>query len=180
MNRGYFMPGIAEPLKLHINHGMVAALLIFSASAYAAPQNGIGAYAGIIAATEGGTGSSGLSLGMDAQFALSENLSLNPYLMLSAERDASSAGVADGLAGLQLRRWFGTWFAGGHMFEHDRVVYSNGSVQSSAYGIAGGLLAGVEYANGWGAEVQADLLESSNTSDNKRNAIRLNLTYRWF
>lgn len=163
-----------------VNYCLQTALLVYSATVFATPQNGIGAYGGFISATEGSTGSSGLSLGMDAQFAVSENWSLNPYLMLSAERDSDSASRADGLAGLQLRRWFGEWFVGGHMFDHDRIVYSNGNTQYSAYGVAWGMLAGVEYANGWGAEVQTDTFESSNTSGILRNAIRLNLTYRWY
>jgi hypothetical protein len=163
-----------------VHYWLQATLLMFSASAFAAPQNGIGAYGGLISATEGSSGSNGLSLGMDAQFAVSENWSLNPYLMLSAERDSDSASRADGLAGLQLRRWFGEWFVGGHIFEHDRIVYSNGNAQYSAYGVAVGVLAGVEYTNGWGAEVQTDSFESSNTSGIQRNAIRLNLSYRWY
>jgi hypothetical protein len=169
----------------HLCTGFIAASAIFSGIAAAAPQNGIGTYVGLISATEGGSRSKGLSLGMDAQFTINDNWSVVPYLMVSAERDSASRTVADGLAGLQARRWFGDWFVGGHVFDHDWIVFSNGKVQCSAYGsfgLAMGVLAGFEYASGWGAEVQTDSLESvcyNTTTDIRRNAVRLHLTYRW-
>ncbi len=162
---------------------LTAAFIAVSASCTgivsASPQNGIGVYAGGITATENGSTSNGVSLGTDAQFVLNDNWSLNPYLMISAERDSNSRTIADGLAGLQARRWFGDWFIGGQVFEHDRIVSGNGNVQSSAYGAAAGVLAGVEYANGWGAEMQTDSFESTNTPGVRRNAVRLHVTYRW-
>jgi hypothetical protein len=165
--------------RKHLCTGFIAASAICSGIAAAAPQNGIGTYVGLISATEGGSGSKGLSLGMDAQFTINDNWSLAPYLMVSDERDSASRTVADALVGLQVRRWFGDWFVGAHVFEHDRIVSGNGNVQSSAYGTAPGVLAGFEYASGWGAEVQTDSFESTNTSGIRRNAVRLHLTYRW-
>lgn len=159
--------------------GFIAALAICSGIASAAPQNGIGAYAGVVSAKEGEVDSSGLSLGMDAQFAVNEDWSLVPYLMLSDERDSASRTVADGLVGLQARRWLDGWFVGGQFFVHDRIIFDNGIVQYSAYGFAMGVVAGFEGANGWGAEVQTDSFESSNTRGAARNAVRLHLTYRW-
>lgn len=159
--------------------GFVAASAICCGVASAAPQNGIGAYAGLIGATENGTTSKGLSLGVGAQFVISNEWSLNPYLLVSAERAPDSKTVSDGLAGLHLRRWFGDWFVGAQVFVHDRIVSGSGNVQSSAYGLAAGALAGFEYASGWGAEVQTDSFESTNTTGVRRNAIRLHLTYRW-
>jgi hypothetical protein len=157
----------------------ITIMAIAAPAARAAPQNGMGVYVGVIGATEDGVSSNGLSAGVDAQFMLNDVWSVAPYLMLSAERDANSNTIADGLAGLPLRRWYGDWFAGVQAFEHDRIVINNGTVQSSAYGLSGGVVAGFEYANGWGAEAQADLYESTNTVGAKRNALRLHLTYRW-
>ncbi|MES1981819.1 MAG: hypothetical protein V4443_05015 [Pseudomonadota bacterium] len=159
--------------------GCIALSLTSLQTASASPQNGIGAYAGVISATEAGSASTGLSAGVDAQFVINDRWSLSPYLLISAERNSASTSVADGLAGVHVKRWFGDWFAGAQIFEHDRVIYGNGNAQSSAYGLGMGLLAGFEYASGWGAQVQADLLESSNISSSQRNAVRLHLVYRW-
>lgn len=156
----------------------VAASAICSGIAAAGPQNGFGAYVGLIGATEGPASTKGLSLGMDAQFSSKDNWSLNPYLMVSAERDSASRSLADGLAGLQIRRWFDDWFAGVHGFVHDRLVFAHGSVQSSSYGPGLGVVAGFELADGWGTELQTNLFESTATSDT-RNALQLSLTYRW-
>lgn len=166
--------------KTYLRIGLIAASVFLSGIAVAAPQNGIGVYLGMIGATQNNSvNSSGLSLGVDAQFVLNDNWSLAPYLMVSSERDNASHTVSDGLAGVSLRRWFGEWFAGPQVFEHDLIVMSNGTVNSSAYGLSGGLVAGFEYANGWGAEAQADLFESTMVRGVQRNALRLHLTYRW-
>jgi len=156
----------------------LAASAICSGIAAAGPQNGFGAYVGLIGAAEGQSNTKGLSLGMDAQFTSKDNWSLNPYLMVSGERDSASRSLADGLAGLQIRRWFDDWFVGVHGFVHDRLVFAGGSVQSSSYGPGMGVVAGLELADGWGAELQTNLFESTATSDT-RNALQLSLTYRW-
>lgn len=157
---------------------LIAVSPICVVTAEAAPQNGMGAYVGLIGASEGGVGSGGLSLGMDAQFVIDDKWSLNPYLMLSAEKNSNSKNVSDTLVGLPVRRWFDEWFVGVHVFEHDRLLIDSGRVTSSAYGLGTGVLAGVEYANGWGAEVQADMFEFIGAGV-FRNAVRLHLTYRW-
>jgi hypothetical protein len=157
----------------------IAVLVICSGIAAADPQNGIGAYVGLIGAKEGGSESKGLSLGMDAQFASKDKWSLNPYLMVSAERDSASKTLADGLAGLQVRRWFDDWFVGGQFFVHDTLVFSNSTVQSSTYGPGMGIVSGFEYANGWGVEVQSESFEYASQGV-PRNAVRLHLTYRWY
>jgi hypothetical protein len=154
--------------------------LFNSAMSLASPQNGFGSYGGLISATEGGSSSKGLSLGADAQFVVTDKWSLNPYLMLSAEKNSASNNISDALVGLQARYWFSEWFIGGHIFEHDRIIYGNGNTQNSAYGVAGGMLAGFENSNGWGSEVQTDFFETAYPTSVKRNAIRLNLTYRWY
>jgi hypothetical protein len=148
--------------------------------AFAGPANGIGFYGGVIGASQAGVQSKGLSLGVDAQFMVNDNWSVNPYLMASAERDPDSTSLADGLAGVQLRRWFGDWFVGGHMFEHDLITFRDGRVSSSAYGLAFGPVAGFENAAGWGAAIQLDAFESTIEKGVRRNAVRLHLTHRWY
>lgn len=158
---------------------IIAALLVCSKFAAAVPQNGFGIEGGLIGASADGSQSNGLSLGMDAQLVVNDNWSLNPYLMLSLEQNSSAQKMSDGLAGLSIRRWFDEWFVGGHVFEHDLIVFENGTVQTSSYGIGSGLQVGFELANGWGAELQADMFESTISKGVQRNAIRAHLTYRW-
>ena len=157
----------------------IVGLMICSGIALADPQNGIGVYVGLVGATEDGSESKGLSLGMDAQFANKGKWSLNPYLMISDERDSDSRNLSDGLAGLQIRRWFDNWFVGGQFFVHDTLVFNNSTVQSSTYGPGMGVVAGLEYTNGWGVEVQSESFEYA-SQGMPRNAVRLHLTYRWY
>ncbi len=159
--------------------GFIVTAAICPGIAAAVPQNGIGAYVGLISASEGGSESKGLSLGMDAQFVSNDYWSFNPYLMASDERDSASRTLADGLAGIQVRRWFDDWFVGGQFFVHDRLIFGSGNVQSSTYGPAVGAVAGFEFAGGWGAEVQSDSFEPTSPGI-RRNAVRLQMTYRWY
>jgi len=161
----------------HVFTCLIAASVLGSQLASADPQNGMGAYAGLIGATENSVGSNGLSLGLDAQFVINDRWSLNPYMLISAERDINSKNVSDGLVGLPVRRWLGEWFVGAHVFEHDRVFIDNGRATDSAYGLGAGVLAGVEYSNGWGAEVQTN--SEFIRPGIQRHALRLHLTYRW-
>lgn len=154
-------------------------LLFGCTSVVADPQNGFGVYAGVISAKEGSLSSHGLSLGADAQFTFSEQWSLVPYLMVSRESSGTAWSVSDDLAGLQVRRWFGEVFLGVQGLVHARLLLSNGTVERSAYGPAGGLVGGVELASGWGFELQTDWLENTNTIGTRRNAVRAHLTYRW-
>ena len=163
---------------------LFASCIVFAtccpAIAYAVPQNGFGVYGGLIGATENGVTSNGLSIGVDAQFVINDSWSLNSFLMTSAENSSVSTTVSDELAGMQVRRWFGEWFVGGQIFAHDRLIVGNGTTQNSAYGAAPGALAGIEYASGWGGEIQVDAFENSMTPGVLRNAVRLHLTYRWY
>lgn len=175
--------GNAIKSKAYLNLSFLITLVatsVFAVPAFASPKNGFGAYGGVIAASENGISSKGLSLGADAQFTINEAWSLNPYLMASVERSSSSNTVSDELVGVQLRYWFSEWFIGGHIFEHDRVFFGNGSSQNSSYGPAFGVVAGLESSTGWGALMQTDTFESTSVSGVKRNAFRLSLTYRWY
>ena len=61
---------------------LIVTLALCSGMVTAEPLNGIGTYVGLVGATENGVGSSGLSLGADAQFTINDNWSLVPYLMI--------------------------------------------------------------------------------------------------
>lgn len=169
--------------RMWSRYGYMSCMLIVAYSpaiTYAEPQNGFGVYAGVIGATEGNVINRGVSLGVDAQFVINDKWSLNPYLMASAERSSVSTTASDELIGLQLRRWLGEWFIGVQSIVHDRLAFAGGQVQNSAYGVSPGFVAGFEAANGWGTEIQTDLLESTNTPGVWRNAVRWHLTYRWY
>lgn len=166
--------------RQYLHTSCVLVVACCPAIAHAEPKNGFGVYGGVIGASENGVTSKGVSVGLDAQFTLDDNWSLNPYLMASAEHSSVSTTVSDELVGLQVRRWFGDWFIGGQVNAHDRLIIGNGTTQSSAYGVAPGVLLGFEYASGWGAEIQADMFENSTTAGTMRNALRLHLTYRWY
>jgi len=155
----------------------IVASILAAQPLLAEPQNGIGAYVGLIGATENNVNSGGLSLGLDAQFAINNDWSLNPYMLISAEKNANSQNVSDGMVGLPVRHWLGEWFVGGHVFEHVRVLIDNGRAADSAYGLGAGVMAGFEYANGWGAEVQTD--SELIRPGIQRHALRFHLTYRW-
>lgn len=164
-------------LQRQIIFYFLVASIMLSRATLAEPQNGLGAYVGMIGASESGVASGGLSLGLDAQFVINERWSFNPYMQVSAEKNANSKYVADGMVGLPVRRWLGEWFIGAHVFAYDRVLIDNGRAYDSAYGIGAGVQAGFEYSNGWGAEIQtnSELIRPGI----QRHALRLHLTYRW-
>jgi hypothetical protein len=157
---------------------LVAACIASSAS-LAGPANGAAVLAGGIAAREGEMSSRGLSIGADAQFVFGDHWSFNPTIMLSAERESASRRISDGIAGLQLRRWMGDWFAGAHFFAHVRAIVVDNTITRTNYGPAGGVVAGFERSSGWGAAIQIDAFENTNVQGTFRNAVRLHLTHRW-
>lgn len=171
---------IASNWRQYLFNGCIVFAACCPVIVFADPQNGFGAYAGFVGASENGVNSNGISIGADAQFTINDKWSLNPYLMASAEHSSASTTVSDELVGMQLRRWFGDWFAGVQLFSHDRLTIANGTTQNSAYGAAPGVLAGIEYPSGWGAEIQADAFENTTIPGVSRNAVRLHLTYRWY
>jgi hypothetical protein len=152
---------------------------IAATPARAAPENGVGLMLGAVAAREDTMNSAGVSVGLDAQFAVDERWSLNPTLLASAEQASSQWKVSDGMVGLQVRRWFRAAYVGLHAFYHVRVIVRDGTVSNSAYGVAGGLVGGYEGPSGWGAQVQLDALENSGVPSVYRNAVRAHATYRW-
>ena len=84
--------------------------------------------------------SSGVSLGIDYQFALGESFSLNPFLMSAGER--VSGGITDttsghGILGIEGRYWLNNeYFLGAHVGSYSEVLQSNSSnVSTSASGL---------------------------------------------
>ena len=160
----------------------LAALLALAPILQAGPANGFGLALGGVSANQGGRSSSGLSLDADAQFSLNSHWSLNPFLMVSLEKDSGSPrqNLSDNLGGIQVRRWFGQVYLGPQVFFHDRLLYSGGTVSSSQYGPGVGLEAGWEGSNGLTLGAQLDTLEGQflNPGD-RRSAVRAHVGYRW-
>lgn len=166
-------------------------IILISGLAQANPQNGFGLNAGLSSSNmtpQNGSStysSSGLSLGADYQFALSDQLSLSPFLMTSGESSSvSNVSVGHGILGLQLRYWVGNMFFGGHLASYSEVqTLTIGAVTVSTSGAGGGagLVAGWENPNG--GFFAMGQLDSANihfsNSDTKLSGFRLSVGYRW-
>jgi hypothetical protein len=159
--------------------------VLFTGTALAEPRNGFGLNAGLASHSMDDPGgsykSSGLSLGLDYQFVLSDIFSVSPFLMTSAETsDISGVSMGHGILGVQLRYWAGDFFFGGHLGGYSEVG-TNGSISISANGSGAGLVAGWE--NHAGGLYFMGQLDSANLKydywDAKLSAFRFSVGYRW-
>jgi hypothetical protein len=170
------------------NTAVLFALL--TCSAVAEPKNGFSLNGGLTSSNRDcgvcdGADSSGLSFGMDYQYALSGKMSFNPFLMISAE-NSSSVNLSEthfdhGILGAQLRYWHGDVFFGGHLGIYTEVI-SGGSLSQSGSGIGAGLVAGWEMPEGgWYLMGQLDsaTMKYSGIEDIKTTALRYSVGYRW-
>jgi hypothetical protein len=177
---------------------LILALLVLKGSdAIAAPTNGFSLNAGVVndsmAATYVATGnafsysSSGLSLGMDYQAAISPDVSINPFLMSSSESSAgdlkSGTSVGHGIMGLQLRYWLNDFFVGGHVARYSEALLNSASNPSSTGGSGNGagIVVGWEPSNSnWYLMGQYDSAKV-NYSDVNVNltGFRVSIGYRW-
>lgn len=149
-----------------------------------AADNGFGVYLGGVHSNDSdayGT-SKGFAVGVDAQFVVNDDWSLNPYLILSSETTDSSLDVLNGEGGLQARYWIGSWFLGPQFLFHDTLLKQGGTVGQSLYGPAVGFSAGWEGSNGWSVVLEANALENGTTQSvpkNNRSDVLLLVGYRW-
>ena len=172
---------------------LISSALLFASlagTAAAEPKNGFGLNAGLASHSMNDPGSSyssaGLSIGVDYQIALSDKLSINPFLMSSGETtNASGITAGHGILGVQLRYWVDDMFFGGHLGGYSEVqTASSGSFSVSASGSGGGagLVAGWEKPDG-GLYVMGQLdsatIKYSGFADTKLSAFRLSAGYRW-
>jgi len=172
--------------NLLLNTAMLFALL--TGTAMAAPKNGFSLNAGLASHNRdcngcAGSSTSGLSLGLDYQFALSDKLSISPFLMTSGETSSNASGttVSHGILGAQLRYWAGDMFFGGHLGRYSEVLTSGGFSLSGTGGGAG-LVAGWENPDGGlyvMGQVDSTTVNYSGFTDIKLSAFRLSLGYRW-
>lgn len=126
-----------------------------------------------------GSSTSGFNFGADYQIALSNTLSINPFLMFSAEsnRDTPGVTIRHDIAGLQLRYWAGDYFFGGHLGRYSEVISNASSSLSGSSGGAGLVVGWERPDNGWYVMGQFD--SSTGYSNVKVNALRFGVGYRW-
>jgi hypothetical protein len=179
--------------------GAALALAVCAGTAHAAPENGFSVNGGLVASgtavtITGGVfkgvaysySGSGLSLGVDYQFALGQHFSLNPFLMSSGEAISglgNSVSGGHGIVGLQGRFWFGSGgFIGAHIGSYsETVTFNKYNISTNASGPGGGLVAGWENPAGGIyvlGQVDSAKLNYVNT-DTKYADVRLSVGYRW-
>ncbi|HKB60147.1 MAG TPA: hypothetical protein VKC56_08905 [Gallionellaceae bacterium] len=180
--------------------GAVLTLALCAGAADAAPKNGFSVNGGLISSsvttTIVGTGTaldgvsysyngSGLSVGFDYQFALNDNLTLNPFVMLSGENISGLGNNITGnhsILGLQLRYWIGDVFIGGHIGGYSETVTNNNyNLSTNASGPGGGLVAGWENPNG-GIYMMGQLDSAKlnyGYTDTRLTDVRLSVGDRW-
>jgi hypothetical protein len=129
--------------------------------ASAQPANGFGAALGVAAHYYSGThpySSAGGSVAGDMQFAVNDAWSLNPYLMLSGEAlfGGNSGGASNGVAGFEVRRWWGERFFGAHLGAYTTFIATRNS-STNLYDPGVGVTLGTERANGFTVALVADL-----------------------
>src|ERR1019366_9251931 len=172
-------------------------LVLNSSSAIAAPTNGFSLNAGVVsdsmAANSIATGdaysysSTGISLGMDYQIAISPNVSINPFLMSSSESTTgdlvSGTTAGHAIMGLQLRYWINDIFVGGHIARYSEVLLNsaNNPSSTSGSGNGGGIVIGWEPCDSKGYLMGQYDSAKINYSDANVNltGIRISVGYRW-
>jgi hypothetical protein len=180
--------------KAYILPALLALMAATTSGAQAKPVAGFGLDAGLIASrmndpVAGSYQGNGLSLGLDYQFAVSESLSLNPFLMTSVE-SATGGNLQSGTRamhdnfGLELRYWISNAFVGAHLFSQTEVLaHTVGNVTTSTTASGGGfgLVGGWEDpASGLFVMGQLDGARLHYpTSTTKASEARLSIGYRW-
>lgn len=169
--------------------GMIS-LFWAAGAAYAEPVAGVGVYGGAVTAYQPGISSYGLGGGVDIQYPINEEWSLNPFIFVSVEHaTASHYDLLDGLAGVQLRRWFdSSWYVGGSLASHNTTYHipGNGTANAASL-IAPGVFVGTEFHNGYGIHFQVNYEPAFNPNvtygGNSPAANRFSglvfLNYRW-
>jgi len=144
-----------------IGMGLALGLCALGTRASAQPANGFGAALGIAANYYSVTkpySSAGGSLAGDMQFAVNDAWSLNPYLMLTGEAlfEGATGGASNGVAGFEVRRWWGERFIGAHLAAYSTFIATRGSSRN-LYDPGIGITLGVERADGLTYALVADL-----------------------
>ncbi len=168
---------------------LAVAIMLVSGHAQAeTPAHGFGLFGGNASYSMDGPSvdysSSGISIGIDYQFGVANNFSINPFLMSAGERTsgALSSGTTarHDIQGVQGRYWNKESFIGAHIGRYSEVLM-NGGTSSSGNGFGFGLVAGWESkTSGLIVSMQLDeaMIAYSDTDVNLRG-YRLQVGYRW-
>ena len=172
---------------------MVSAMLWSNVEAR--PKTGFGLFGGVASHSADGKfrfspitkfsySSSGLSIGIDYQFAIGENISFNPFLVSSFEdtRGDLVSGVAarHDILGIQMRFWVEDIFFGGHVGAYDEFLFGASVTNTSGTGAGFGIIAGLELDSGVIFSVQYDIFNVK-YSDAKVDltGVRIHAGFRW-
>lgn len=179
---------------------LAAAIIFCAGTGEAAPRTGFGFHFGLASHSIEGTfkqgqgaasgmsysySSSGLSIGIDYQIAVSDAISLSPFLTSSSESvsgDLTSGTTAGhGILGLEGRYWLDRVFIGGHLARYTEVLANPSRSNIGGSGTGFGLATGWEDDHGglfvMGQVDKATLAYSD--SDNDLTGFRLSVGYRW-
>lgn len=166
-------------------------LFVMAGTSWAAgPIQGFGLMVGSIDTERSWTGgsligSSGTSLGVDYQWAMSDVFSVNLFLHSSSETYDTPFGLTGGHGafGVGIRIWpSDTLFVGAHIGNYSEVI-TDGFFTISGAGGGGGVTLGLEFDNGWFLALQHDeaTIEYSDPfiapTDIATN--RFHIGYRW-
>ncbi len=175
------------------------AFILSLSTVQAEPKNGFGFYGGITSSSmdikfddSPGTykcSSSGLSLGIDYQFAITDYFSINPIWMSSSESpggdfDNSVEGIGHGVFALQLLFWVGDIYMGGHFGNYSEVIISenstSGTITSTGAGSGYGLVVGYKIKDNIFVNLQTDQAKINySNAETDLQTVRLQVGYRW-
>lgn len=183
--------------------GATLALALFAGTAQAGPRNGFSINGGVISSSTDVTYTSGIfagqtlsykgggiSVGLDYQFAINENFSINPFLMTSGEAVSvnnvtlNNISANHAILGVQFRYWMNDIYLGGQIGSYsEQLNYTvgNATYSNSTSGGGVGLVAGWESPNG-GVYVQGQLDSASlnySGASTKLTGARFSVGYRW-
>jgi hypothetical protein len=172
---------------------LIALLALNAGTARAEVKSGFGLFGGYVNYNNSTTfkpgygsgtftySSSGVSVGIDYQFAVSDSVSINPFLMSSRESSSVPGATAShGILGLGVRYWPSDVFVGAHIGNYSEVLTNSSGASSSATGLGAGFMVGWESKNGLMLLMQTDRATQSYTdSDVVLVAVRLQIGYRW-
>jgi hypothetical protein len=181
-----------KPLSMGLARAALLATLLavqWAGTVWAEPRNGFGAATGLAAhagqftradGTSEGFWMAGLSFDGDAQFAIDDRWSLDPYLLLSLEHSSSNIDVtaSNGAAGLEVRRWSGEHYLGVRLGAYVQLRIDANHNNHTGYGPGGGVSIGGESESGFTWAAVADLVHVGVFGD--QVAVRLHIGHRWY